>query len=715
MTDISKLSDEQKRKLVENRWTSSEKIWDTIEKTYKQNTAIYANESDWLQALPERRRRFQIQSNRVFVNMEAVINSLIAEPPGINILPGRDGTEAQEFARKLERFFRKKFYDLNVKEDLRMGLRNLYFGRLIVIKPFWNPVLGVGGDFDFRPIDPRKVRFGKYARKEVDTEFAIEEIEDNLMAVCERFPSKKAELLKKFAIENDDDLYVKNPEVKYKEAWIGDWVIFKMDSIVLATIKNPYWDWEGVLITEQEEMQMKAMSIEDKRSLMLQVKLDQPNRSAELTSQAPVPAQQADSAENGQSPTSNQESQPEGLQPQTETPSKYKTYFYNYFDQPRKPYIFATVFNNENSPIGRTDMITLSAELQRSIDKRKMDIDENCEFMNGILKVDASVMGKSDAQRIRFETKGIIWGKGVRDGVTREVGQALPEMVFNDMQDSRNEIDNIMAATDAFKGQRDGEETKGGRLALVHQSYLRLNELVQVTDFVSKEIFSWGMQLAKCRYTEYHFAKWMGKEDAEETFELIQDDIHDGSEVVVSAGKTLPVDDEFKYQQAQNDVEKGYISPIDYLEIADYDNAKDLAKNAFLYKVAPASQFELSDEEKQSIPQPQPDISQSIGYDQLPSAAKVQWLKSMNIEVTEEQINQEGVRAPVSIAYDKLSPDLQAQVAAQQGWQANPDILVAEKMAQQQKEKQAHDAQTANLLASAHATLNPEPKTTKEK
>ena len=230
---------------------------------------------------------------------------------------------------------------------------------------------------------------------------------------------------------------------------------------------------------------------------------------------------------------------------------------------------------------------TLSAELQRNIDKRKMDIGENAELANGIVKIDSEVMGKSDAQRIRWETRGVIWGKGVVNGVQRETGMALPQMVFDDMVDSRSEIDNIMAASSAFRGEREGQETKAGRLALIQQSYLRLNELVQVTDFLFHEMFSWGMQLAKTRYTEYHYAKWMGKEGAREVIELIQDDFETGSEVQVIAGKTLPKDDEFKYEQAQNDVREGFISPVDYLQIAQYDNAKELAKNAVLYKQNP--------------------------------------------------------------------------------------------------------------------------------
>lgn len=580
--DLEKYDDDSKAKLVEARWKSSDELWDTVNQVYAANTAVYGNKAEWLKLVPERRRKFQVQANRVFVNMEAVINSLIANPPGLNILPSRDGDVAQDFARKLESYFRKKYTDLNLKEIVRMALRNLYFGRLLVIKAFWNPLIN---DFDFRAIDPRKIRVGRYARKEQDSEFVIEEIEDNLCAVIERFPAKRDELMKKFGFYGEEglkQLYIKNPDVKYKEAWIQDYVIFKLDNIILDTIKNPYWDWDGMLVTEEEETQLSgdgALEGNARREFMQGIKLQQDQRKVQMQ------AQPADGAIS-----------PDGVQP-AEPMIEYKPYFFNYFDNPRKPYIFATIFNNENTPIGRTDMITLSAELQRGIDKRKMDIDENCELANGVLKVDSQVMSKADAQRIRFETKGIIWGKGVKDGVTRETGQALPQMVFDDMIDSRQEIDNIMAATSAFKGEREGQETKAGRLALIQQSYLRLNELIQVVDYVAGEMFSWGFQLAKTRYTEYHYAKWMGKEGAREVIELIQDDFETGSEVTIIAGKTLPVDDEFKFEQAQNDVAAGFISPADYLEIAKYDNAKELAQNAVLYMQNPMEAVGLSADE----------------------------------------------------------------------------------------------------------------------
>lgn len=654
--DISTLDEKQKIDLIDNRWKSSSSVWDIIDRVYKANTAIYENRANWLTNIPYIRQQWVVQANRIFVNMEAVINSLIANPPGVNVLPARKGTEAQYFSSQLENYLRKKYLDRNIKETMRKAYRNLYFSRLMMVKPFWNNDID---DFDFRAVDPRKVRVGKYASKEQDTEFAIEEIEDNLCSVVERFSDKKKELMKKYGFNDEADMYIKNPDVAYKEAHIGDWVICKLDNIVLDTFKNPYWDWEGILVTPEEEAQINgngdqqpALQGDARRQLLQQIKQEQQNRQ-------PAPVQEEKgiigkgidmvkgfiNPQTGQNPVN---------EPDVNNPApEYKKYFYNYFDTPRKPYIFATIFNNENTPIGRTDMITLCADLQRGIDKRKMDIDQNCEMVNGIMKVDASVMGKSDAQRMRFETKGIVWGKGVKDGVTREVGQGLPQMVFDDMLDSRSEIDNIMAASSAFRGEREGQETKAGRLALIQQSYLRLNELVQVGDYMAKEINEWGMQMIMTRYTEYHEAKWTDKDNKQEIIELIQDDFEKGHEVTIIAGKTLPVDDEWKFEQAQNDFKQGALGLTDYLRISKYDDPKDLSKNAVAFKINPVVSAGFTPEEVQTLQPPQ----------------------------TEEK------PPNVTINYADLGVDSQVQLLAKIGIQANPNVIIAKEMADR-KDKQ---------------------------
>jgi hypothetical protein len=671
---ISELNDQQLAKLVDNRWSSSESVWDIVTKTYEANLKIYKNEPEWLKDLP--RKKSKVRANRIFVDTEAVINTLIANPPKPTMLPARDTPQAKLLATQKEKYFQLKYDERNVKEVVRKGLRNLYFSRLLVLKPFWDPKIN---DFNVRALDPRKVRLGKKATKEDDSEFAIEEIDDSLSSVLRRFPTKKKELMDKYGYTNEADILIENRDITYKEAWIRDTVVFKLDTIILGKIRNPYWDWEGLLITPEEEQQLAAADTSDARRTVMQgIKQQQGTRKSAL--QARVAAAKA---QQGQ-PTPENTAQPQGQTGQpsplpkpapgqqegdtapalenVDEPISFNSYYFNHFDQPRKPYIIATVFNNENSPIGQTDMITQAAPLQESVDERKRDISTNARVVNGVWLIDSTVMDKADAQKLNADADGKIWGKGVAAGVKRETGPALPAFVVEDMQDSRSEIDNIMAASSAFRGEREGAETKGGRLALVDQSYLRLNELVQVTDYVSYELFNWFYQLAKVRYTEHHYAKTMGKDMAAQMITLTQDDFEDGEEVRVIPGKTLPEDRQFRFQLAQQDVENGLIAPSDYLEVAGYDMPQEKAKNAVKFKLNPGLAVGLSADEMQQLVPAQP-------HDKI----------------------------SVVVAYKDLPPDGQVQLAQQIGVKLDPHIVVGEKMKEHADAKAATDAKTAAL------------------
>lgn len=636
MKKISELKDNQLCDLINNRWTSSETVWDIIGKVYDSNLKVYRNEPDWLTQIS--RKKSKVRANRVFVDMESVINSVIASPPKPIILNGRNTPEAKALSILQEKYFQIKYNERNVKETIRKGLRNLYLSRLIVLKPFWNAKLN---DFDVRTVDSRKVRFSKTANKEEDSEFAIEEITDNLSSLLRKFPSKKEEILK-YAGEKEDEVLVRNPEITYLEAWCWDYVIFKLKdkNIILGKIRNPYWDWDGILITPEEEAELAKAEGESRRNILGGIKNSQTERVAQKQSYQDL----VDRFKKGEDIDFEN----------VEAPIPMEAYLFNHFDRPRKPYIFATMFNNENSPIGQTDMITQATPLQENIDETKRDITQNAKLVNGIIKIDSTVMDKADAQRMRFETEGIMWGKGAVNGVKRETGPALPAFVVENMQDSRKEIDDIMAASSAFKGIREGQETRGGRLALIDQSFLRLNELVQTIDYVNYELFNWFYQLAKVRYTEHHYAKTLGKNAATEILTLIQDDFEDGSEVRVMSGKTLPEDRQFKYEQAQQDVDKGLLSPTDYFETAGYDSPAEKAKNRVVYDLNKPVAVGITPEEMQQIA---PDLPE------------------------EEPIK-------LSLKYEDLTPDGKVQLAAKAGIQLDPEIVVAQEIKKDQDRKQ---------------------------
>lgn len=513
--------------------------------------------------------RTKIRANRIFTNTEAVINSLIANPPQLELIATHNDDDAQELVATQERYFTKKYDDLNVKEQLRKGLRFLYLSRLVVLKPFWNTDKN---DFDVKVVDSRKIRIHPKATKEQESEFMIEDVDDTLSNLIAKFPEKEEDILREAGMTKAQ-LEEKVVDITYQEAWLnyGETVTWKYKNQILKTMKNPYWDWDGI-IANDEELSLLETKSGDSRRVMLNEMRDR---------QDTYKANEGD----------------EEVEGQVEGNEANAAYLFNYFDKPRAPYVFATVLNYEQSPIGQTDFIAQAASLQESVDKRKMQIDQNAAIVNGVTLVNSNTMEKKDAAGITWEAGGTIWGANVVGGVVRVTGSALPEFVYQDMIDSREEIDNIMAATSAFRGEREGQETKAGRLALIEQSFLRLNELVQVVDYLNAEVFSWFYQLAKVKYTERHYTKYVGADKTREVLEIMQDDFLEGTEVKVISGKSLPEDKQFKYARAQNDVQAGIISPPDYLKDAGYEDSDQVAQNAILYRLNPAKATGIPDEE----------------------------------------------------------------------------------------------------------------------
>jgi len=596
MLNIKELNDKDLINLINNRWTEGESIFSNVSKVYDRNTIAYDSDTnserlpDYLKRLPNTKQK--VRANRIFVNTESVINSLIANPPHPNFIPARNTPEAIELASIQEKFFLKRYSDRNVRETLRKALRNLYFSRWTVLKIFWNPSLD---DFDVIAIDPRKVRVSPTSTKEEESDYVIEEVSCSLATLIERFPEKEKEILAKSAFRTKDEVYITNPKVSYQECWINDYLVCKYSDLVLSKIKNPYWDWDGLILTKDE--QDRLSSDPDSRSSILETaKAEQEMRKAYNASPEAT------------------EGSPEGDSYNSDESFVFGSpaYFFNHFSTIRKPYIFATILNNENTPIGRTSLIEESASLQEAVDRRKQQIHDNADMMNGLLKIDSSVVSsKAEAQKIRHDVAaGFVWGKGVVNGIGIDTGSALPNFIFEDMLDSRSEIDNIMAASSAFRGEREGSETKAGRLALIDQSYLRLNELVQVVDYICYEMFNWMYHLAKVKYTETHYAKEMGSDNALKIIELQQNDFEDGTEVKIISGKTLPEDKQFKMNQAQNDVQTGILSPVDYLKIAGYDNPMELAKNSVMFKMNPPMAVGMEQPEvQQAMPQPPQELA----------------------------------------------------------------------------------------------------------
>lgn len=558
MLDLSKLTDVEKVRLVDNRWENSSSLWDVVKNAYKRNKKNWENNPEWLDYVP--RKRSKARDNRSFLAMESVINTLTGRPSKPNTIGANDSDEAKLVAADLEELYLDLYSDLGIKDKMRKSLRHLFLARLMCLKIFWSVEKQ---DMDVMVRDPRHVRFSKKSTNMYDTEFAIDEIQDKpILDLIRLFPDKEKEILKESGYKTLDRVIIENPTDTYKEAWIGGNVLYVYKGMLLAEEAHPYWDWNGLKITANEKSKLGKLSGRNRRVSLKAIRKEQKGREGK----------------------------------------KLSSFINNYFDNPIPPYIFGTVLALSDKPVGDTSLMEQVEPLQYEIDKRKRQISDNADLMNGIVKVDTNLVSgltKADAQAANIS--GIWYGKGVRLGVTREVGKELPAFIANDMNHSIADLDNIFGSQPTFRGESTGTETATGRAILREASFQRLDELIGLMDMIHLHLYAWMTQMMMVRYEKEHYIKALGGEKAERANGIMKDDLQTGIKVRVIPGQILPEDRLFIAERAKEEIIAGVIDPLTYFELTGRDNPMKLAKRLEMYKINPFSILDLDDDDIQAL------------------------------------------------------------------------------------------------------------------
>ena len=563
MLDIGTLDEGKLSRLIENRWADSSSLWSEIDKAYKKNKAVWQNDDALVSTIPKRKSK--VRDNRSFLAMESVIAALTGRPSRPNVLPTNGKLESGQIALDLQDLFLEMYKTLRVKQKIRRGLRWLFLARLKVYKIIWDNDID---NFNVLVVDPRKVRFAKKATNSMETDTSIEEIDTNIPDMIARFPGQKDEILKQAGLKEEDAI-INNTPATYKEAWLngGEWVVYKFREKILKKEKNPYWDWEGVYFTKNELRVFETSELPaDKKKLLGAARGVREKRKL--------------------------------------TANKYQNYLMNHFDKPRHPYIFASMLELEDRPVGETSLMEQVNPLQKNINQRKRQIADNASMAQGRWKVDTKFVEgvtKGEIQAMKSDPEGIIYGDGVSNGITIETGRDLPVMVTEDLVMSIQEIDSIFGTQATFRGEKEGSETATGRALLREQSYQRLTELIDIVDGVHWEIYNWWLQLIKVRYTETHYTKILGRDRALRIIETMRDDVTDGIDVQVIPGQIMPKDRVYRAERALEGVKSGFVTPLTYFEEAEFDNPMEEAKRLEMYKISPFTILDMDPEDIEKL------------------------------------------------------------------------------------------------------------------
>lgn len=332
-------------------------------------------------------------------------------------------------------------------------------------------------------------------------------------------------------------------EVQYIEWWTRDYLFYTLEDEVLFKSKNPHWNYESIVPT----MDANGMKTEQSQK---------------------------------------------GL---------------NHFSVSGLPYIFLSVFNLGMHPWEDTNIVQQNLNLQDLINKRQKQIDKNATNTNGTLLVSGDHFTKEQAAQVDdgLSNGYPIWVPqgDVNSAVSRTIGPALPNFIYESLNDYRNELMNMFGVRGATPAGIMNEQTVRGKIIVKGQDADRVSLISENLEQFACEIFNWMVQLFYVYYDDVHTASVIGKERAQEYISLHKNDLKIELTIGVKPGSMIPKDALTRANQAMDLLQSGNLDPITAFEMMEFPNPRETAEKLFIWKSNPMMLF--PDLQQQMAPQPQ--------------------------------------------------------------------------------------------------------------
>jgi hypothetical protein len=225
------LEDKELVKEIKKAQTDALSLFQSVMKRGDNNYTFWqrGTDEDLSQINPNKSK---VVNNRIFTDVETSIPILTANTPEPVIL-NVNNTLRENYAELLQMSYE---VHLKLKQKLQRMARNWYSYYVGVIKYFWDVKLK---RFDCEVINPKKIFFDRTATSPTNCEFVVEEIEEDVDILNEKYPKGKLK-------EHYPDLKGKE---KYWEVWFeyGKWCawIIPSKSIFLEKMENPNFDKNG--------------------------------------------------------------------------------------------------------------------------------------------------------------------------------------------------------------------------------------------------------------------------------------------------------------------------------------------------------------------------------------------------------------------------------------------------------------------------------------
>ena len=429
--------------------------------------------------------------NRIFEATETIIPIITGSAHQFVAMPAEENEISFARSQRVARVLSKKYEDTEVRRKLENVARD------IIIKRFG--VLEWGWDIDTDDVncwvrDPRTIYIPKLRVDAHDLPYVIKIAEFDEYEMRRYFPDANVEDMETGRkIQTGTTLDTQDNEVyQVQVVYTPEYFVWRCNDKILKKMPNPYYDFEGTDVAEEETEQYGKIKRRNNRI------------------------------------------------------------FQNHLERPTLPFIFFTPFTSGDAPVAEISLCEAAMPIQDDINVSKRQILDNLRRMgNGQVYIDTEAMSREQAEAITNEPGLILMGSNLasENRVRRESATPIPASHFTNLADSINSFDNIFGVHGAVRGASNNE-TLGGQIMDRQQNLSRIEQLTRELNRGVSRLADAYTQMMKMYYTEEKVFRFLGNDGSVEFLKFISDDVESGIVIETKSGSSPSLDPLTKQNQA---------------------------------------------------------------------------------------------------------------------------------------------------------------------
>ena len=272
----------------------------------------------------------------------------------------------------------------------------------------------------------------------------------------------------------------------------------------------------------------------------------------------------------------------------------------NHFSQPKKPYVFLSVYSLQEQPHDITGLIEQNIANQKKISDRSEQIDYNVSASNnGYAYSEDNFTQETAKQASTARRKGnpilVPSGGPIERAIFPLPAQDLPAAIFNEVEIAKQDLRSSWGIQGITSEPEDEDQTARGMIINQQNDTTRIGGGIgDAIEQVADNIFNWLVQLYYVFYDDEHFAAVMGNAKAVEFVTLSNQDLDRQLIISVSPDSLKPKDEITQINLAQALFDKKAIGPKTLLKMLDFPNADEAAADGLLYAIDPMGYMMLN-------------------------------------------------------------------------------------------------------------------------